>query len=45
MVHEVRSDRLSYAIDGPGVYRAEVWLEVGGEIRPWIYSNAIRITK
>jgi hypothetical protein len=28
-----------------GVYRIEVWLEVGGEMRPWIYSNPIRIVK
>ena len=45
VVHQSRSDRLSFAVDGPGVYRAEVWLEVDGEMRPWIYSNAIRITK
>jgi hypothetical protein len=45
LIHEGRSNGLSYAIDEPGAYRAEVWLEVGGEVRPWIYSNAIRITK
>ena len=45
LIHEGRSNGLSYAIDEPGAYRAEVWLEVGGEMRPWIYSNAIRITK
>jgi hypothetical protein len=45
MVNESRSDRLSYAVDGPGVYRAEVWLEVDGEMRPWIYANPIRIVR
>jgi hypothetical protein len=45
IVNETRSDRLSYAVDGPGVYRAEVWLEVDGEMRPWIYSNPIRVVK
>jgi hypothetical protein len=45
LIHEGRSNGLSYAIDETGAYRAEVWLEVGGEMRPWIYSNAIRITK
>ncbi|HEU0172668.1 MAG TPA: histidinol phosphatase [Blastocatellia bacterium] len=45
VVHESRSDRISFAIDGPGVYRAEVWLEVDGEMRPWIYSNPIRVVK
>lgn len=45
VIHQGRSDRLSYALDGPGVYRAELWLEVDGEMRPWIYSNAIWIIK
>jgi len=45
VVHETKSDRLSFAIEGPGVYRAEMWLELDGEMRPWIYSNAIRVVK
>src|SRR5262245_31853575 len=45
VIHKAESDRLSFAVDGPGVYRAEVWLEVDGEMRPWIYSNAISVTK
>ena len=45
MIHEGRFDKFSYAIGAPGAYRAEVWLEVDGEMRPWIYSNAIRVTK
>src|SRR5215831_3752986 len=43
VVNQSQSDRLSYVVDGPGVYRAEVWLEVDGEMRPWIYSNPIRV--
>jgi hypothetical protein len=43
VINESRSDRLSHAIDQPGVYRAEVWLEVDGEMRPWIYANPIRV--
>ncbi|MBO0861197.1 MAG: histidinol phosphatase [Chloracidobacterium sp.] len=43
VVNQSQSDRLSYAIDGPGVYRVEIWLEVGGEMRPWIYANPIRV--
>ncbi len=27
----------------PGAYRLEAWLEVGGEPRPWIYSNPIYV--
>jgi len=30
-------------IKGPGAYRIEAWLEVGGEARPWIYSNPIYV--
>jgi hypothetical protein len=45
VINETRSDRLSFAIDQPGVYRAEVWLEVDGEMRPWIYANPIRVVK
>jgi len=45
VVHEVKSDKLSYAVEGPGIYRAEVWLELDGEERPWIYANPIRIGK
>jgi hypothetical protein len=45
VINENRSDRLSYVIDQPGVYRAEVWLEVDGEMRPWIYANPIRVVK
>jgi hypothetical protein len=45
VVNESRSDRLSYAVGEPGVYRAEVWLEVDGEMRPWIYANPIRVLK
>jgi hypothetical protein len=33
--------RLQMPVTAPGVYRAEVWLEVGGEWRPWVYSNPI----
>jgi hypothetical protein len=30
-------------IDAAGVYRVEGWLDVGGELRPWIYSNPIYV--
>lgn len=33
--------RLQVPVSEAGVYRAEVWLEVGGEWRPWIYSNPV----
>lgn len=45
MIIEIQSDKLSFAIDGPGVYRAEIWLELDGEMRPWIYANPIRVIR
>ncbi len=44
-IREVKSDRLDFDVSEVGVYRAEVWLELDGEARPWIYSNTIRIVK
>lgn len=34
-------NRLRMPVTVAGVYRAEIWLEIGGEWRPWIYSNPI----
>ena len=45
IVHEAKRDTLDFAVAEPGTYRAEVWLELDGEWRPWIYANALRITK
>ena len=38
---ESRGGILDAPVLAPGVYRAEVWLEIGGEWRPWIYGNPI----
>ena len=42
-IREAQSDRMDLEIGEPGAYRAEVWLMLDGELRPWIYSNPIRI--
>lgn len=34
---------MDYDVQGPGVYRVEVWLNVAGEDRPWILSNPIYV--
>lgn len=34
---------LTLACNSPGVYRAEVRVELGGEIYPWIFSNPIYV--
>jgi acetyl esterase/lipase len=39
------ADRLTVPVTEPGAYRAEAWLEVDGELRPWIYSNPIYVEK
>ena len=43
MVETIAGRRLSFDLKRPGVYRVEAWLEVGGEMRPWIYSNPIYV--
>jgi len=39
----VTARRLDLEVKESGVYRVEAWLEMDGEWRPWIYSNAIYI--
>ena len=43
VVVEKSGESREFAVDSPGVYRVEGWLEVGGERRPWIYSNPIYV--
>ena len=33
--------RLSHPVAAPGVYRAEVWLQLDDEWRAWVYSNPV----
>jgi hypothetical protein len=35
--------QFSALVKGPGAYRLEAWLEIGGEMRPWIYSNPLYV--
>lgn len=43
LIQETQADKLDFAVREAGVYRAEIWLEVDGEQRPWIYANPIRV--
>ncbi|HMV47641.1 MAG TPA: hypothetical protein PKD31_07810, partial [Blastocatellia bacterium] len=43
LVQQAESDRLEVAVTEAGVYRAEVWLTLDGEQRPWIYANPISL--
>lgn len=43
IVHDERSSNLNYSVGEPGVYRVELWLELGGEERPWILTNPIYV--
>lgn len=45
MVRETMGTNLTYTAKGPGAYRLEAWLTVGGEERPWIYSNPVYLEK
>ncbi len=42
-IEETLSDKLDFTIKESGIYRAEIWLEIDSEQRPWIFSNAIRV--
>ena len=41
IVQEANADKLDVAVTEAGVYRAEIWLTLDGEHRPWIYANPI----
>jgi acetyl esterase/lipase len=41
VIHEATAARLDFTPKEPGPYRLEAWLEIDGEQRPWIYSNAV----
>jgi hypothetical protein len=43
LIAEGSGDTLEQKVTAPGVYRVEAWLQVGGEERPWIYSNPIYV--
>ena len=42
-VASATGSHLDALVKGPGAYRIEAWLDVGGESRPWIYSNPIYV--
>ncbi len=42
-VAEAKGSDLDAPVAAAGVHRVEVWLEIGGEWRPWIYGNPIYI--
>lgn len=43
VVREDRSRTLDYDVTEPGIYRVEYWLNVAGELRPWILSNPVYV--
>lgn len=43
VIQEVSADKLDFVVKEAGIYRAETWLTLDGEQRPWIYSNPIRV--
>lgn len=45
LVHEAAGDTVTWRAAGPGACRVEAWLDIDGEQRPWIYSNAIRLVR
>jgi len=45
LVMEKSGETVTHPATEPGAYRAEAWLEIDGEQRPWIYSNAVRLER
>ncbi len=45
LVHEAGGETAAWQAAEPGAYRVEAWLDIDGEQRPWIYSNAIRLAR
>ncbi|MDB6034405.1 MAG: nlhH 1 [Verrucomicrobiales bacterium] len=45
LVYQTNGTNLSFTAKAPGAYRLEAWLTVGGEDRPWIYSNPVYLEK
>jgi hypothetical protein len=43
VIRTVEGRKLDFEPKEAGVYRVEAWLSVGGELRPWIYSNPIYV--
>jgi acetyl esterase/lipase len=43
VVADVLDSKLTYTAKEQGVYRLEAWLTLGGEERPWIFSNPIYV--
>ena len=43
LVQTVNAADYVYPLTEAGTYRAEVWLTLDGELRPWIYANPIRV--
>jgi hypothetical protein len=44
VVHEETARDIRVPITEPGVYRAEVWLTIADEERPWILTNPIYVS-
>jgi len=43
-LRQEEGEELRLPVTEPGVYRVECWVPIGGEKRPWIYSNPIYVT-
>jgi len=42
-IKSVEGRQIEFEVRERGTYRVEAWLEIGGEMRPWIYSNPIYV--
>jgi len=40
---EITGREASWPVSQPGVYRIEAYVNIGGELRPWIFSNPVYV--
>jgi hypothetical protein len=45
IIKEIDGPNFGLDLDKPGVYRAEVWLNIAGERRVWILSNPVYVSE
>lgn len=43
LIHEAAGDHVEWPVSETGHYRAEVWLDLAGDRKPWILSNPIYV--
>lgn len=43
VVHESDGDQIEYSVTAAGHHRAELWLDLAGELKPWVLTNPVYV--